>query len=172
MHISSTKTNIVSKRTEARFHMTQIIKELYQVRPNWFLSISYVPCKPCIYLASRLALSRKRPNRAFTWAPWPRSTVGCVQNCFLSYGRCKLCTYLALKITLSLNGPKWDSIWHMSSRSSIGMRPNGFLSIWYVRCKPCTYLASRLALSRNRSNQASLEPLHLGVPTSASKMVS
>jgi hypothetical protein len=76
----------VSKRTEARFHMTHIIKELYQVRPNWFLSISYVPCKPCIYLVSRLALSPNRPNRAFTLAPWPRSTIGCVQNGFLSYG--------------------------------------------------------------------------------------
>jgi len=58
----------------------------YQVRPNWFLSISYVPCKPFIYLASRLALSPNWPNWAFTWAPWPRSTIGCVQNVFLSYG--------------------------------------------------------------------------------------
>ena len=86
LHISSTKTNIVSKQTEVRFHMTHIIKELYQVRPNWFLSIPYVPCKPCIYLASRLALSPNRPNRAFTWARWPRSTIGGVQNGFLSYG--------------------------------------------------------------------------------------
>ena len=76
----------VTKRTEVRFHMTHNIKELYQVRPNWFLSISYVPCKPWIYLASRLALSPNKPNRAFTWAPWPRSTIGCVQNCYLSYG--------------------------------------------------------------------------------------
>ena len=57
-----------------------------EVRPNWFLSISYVPCKPCIYLASRLALSPNIQNWAFTWAPWPRSTIGCVQNGFLSYG--------------------------------------------------------------------------------------
>jgi hypothetical protein len=58
----------------------------YQVRPNSFLSISYVPCKPCIYLASRLALSPYRPNWAFTLAPWPRNTIWCVQNGFLSYG--------------------------------------------------------------------------------------
>ena len=51
-----------------------------------FLSISYVPCKPCIYLGSRLALSPNTPNHAFTWAPWPRSIIGCVQNGFLSYG--------------------------------------------------------------------------------------
>ena len=66
--------------------MTHIIKELYQVCPNWFLSISYVPCKPCIYLASRLALSPNRPNQACSWAHWPRRTIGCVQNGFLSYG--------------------------------------------------------------------------------------
>jgi len=66
--------------------ISHIIKELYQVCPNWFLSISYVPCKPCIYLASRLALSPNRPNRAFNWTPWPRTTIGCVQNGFLSYG--------------------------------------------------------------------------------------
>jgi len=63
-----------------------IVKELYQVCPNWFLSISYVPCKPCIYLASRLALSPNKPNQAFTWAPWPSSTIGCVKNGFLSFG--------------------------------------------------------------------------------------
>ena len=42
--------------------------------------------KSCIYLASRLALSPNRPNRAFTWAPWLRSTIGFVQNGFLDYG--------------------------------------------------------------------------------------
>jgi hypothetical protein len=74
-----------------------INKELYEVHPNWFLSISYVPCKPCVYLASRLALSPNIPNRAFTSAPWPRSTIGCVQNGFLSCGAfgAKPCTYLA-----------------------------------------------------------------------------
>ena len=46
--------------------MTHIIKELYQVRPNWFQTKSYVPCKPCIYLTSILALSPNRPNWAFT----------------------------------------------------------------------------------------------------------
>jgi hypothetical protein len=56
------------------------------VRPDWFLSIWYVPYKPCTYLASRLALSPNRPNRASTWAPSPRSTNKCVQNGCLDYG--------------------------------------------------------------------------------------
>ena len=34
MHLSCTETNIVSKWTEARFHMTHIIYEFLWVRPN------------------------------------------------------------------------------------------------------------------------------------------
>ena len=140
VHLSCTETNNVSKWTEARFHMTHVIKEFDRVHPNWFPSIWYVPwkpwtylmCKPCTYLlpkltlylneqkqdsiwhtssrsyircvlvdfwayhmfhanrvsilASRIALSPNRPNRAFTWAPWARCTIGRVQNGFLSYG--------------------------------------------------------------------------------------
>jgi hypothetical protein len=52
------------------------------------------------------------------------------------------------------------------------VRLKWFPSQWYVQCKPCTYLASRLALSPNRSNQASIEPHHLGVPFCVSKMIS
>ena len=119
--ISCTKTNIVSKHTKARFHMTHIIKEFHRVHPNWFPSIWYVPRKPCTYLASRLALSLNRPNRASTWASSPRSTNRCFQNGFLRLWciRRKPCTYLAPKLILSLKTPKRDSIWHTSSRSSI-----------------------------------------------------
>jgi len=144
MHISCTETNTVSKQTKARFHMTHVIKEFHLVHPNWFPSIRYVPCKPCTYLASRLALSLNRPNRASTWASSSTSINRCVKNGFLDYGalgtnyapiylalkltlspnrlwciRRKLCTYLALKLTLSPNKPKRDFIWHTSSRSSI-----------------------------------------------------
>jgi hypothetical protein len=52
------------------------------------------------------------------------------------------------------------------------VRLKRFLSLWYVQGKPCTYLASRLALSQNGWNRAPLELRHLGVPSSASKMIS
>ena len=107
--------------------MTHFIYEFHQVHlavhrvcPNWFLSIWYVPCKPCAYLASRLELSLNRLNQAFTWASSPRSTTRCLQNGFLWSIRCQPCTYVAPKLTLSPNRPKQDSIWHTSSRSSIG----------------------------------------------------
>jgi hypothetical protein len=51
------------------------------------------------------------------------------------------------------------------------VRPKLSMSLWYVQCKPCSYLVPRLALSPNRPNRAPLDPHHLGVPSSASKMI-
>jgi hypothetical protein len=74
-HLSCTYTNTVSKRTEMRF-------EFHPVCPKQFLSLWYVQRKPCTYCASRLALSPNGPQRVFTWALSPRSTIGCIQNDF------------------------------------------------------------------------------------------
>jgi hypothetical protein len=52
------------------------------------------------------------------------------------------------------------------------LAPILFPSVQYVRCKPFANLASRVALSPNGPNEASLEPHHLGVPSSASKTIS
>jgi hypothetical protein len=43
-------------------------------------------CKPCTYLASKLALSPIELNQASTRASSPRSTIRCVQNDFSAYG--------------------------------------------------------------------------------------
>ena len=102
MHQSCTETNTISKRTKSRFQITHVIKKVYLVCSNWFMSIWYVPCKPCTYLASRLALYPNRPNWAFTLAPLPRSTspkwvliLWCIRS--------KPCTYFAPKLTQSPN---------------------------------------------------------------------
>ena len=50
------------------------------------------------------------------------------------------------------------------------VRLKRFLSRWYVWRKPCTYLASRIA--RKDRNELPLEPRHLVVPSSATKMIS
>jgi hypothetical protein len=52
--------------------MTHISYEFCRVRPKLFVSLWYVPCKLCTYLASRLALSLNGPNRA---PPDPRHLV-------------------------------------------------------------------------------------------------
>ena len=59
MHLSVTDTNTISKRTEMLFDMTGVTKEFHRVCPKGFLSLWYVPRKPCTYLESRLALSPK-----------------------------------------------------------------------------------------------------------------
>jgi hypothetical protein len=60
--------------------------EFHRVCPKWFLSLWYVRRKQCTYLASRLALSPNKLNRASTWASSPRSTIGCVPNGLWAYG--------------------------------------------------------------------------------------
>jgi hypothetical protein len=64
MHLPCTDTNIVSKRTKTRFHTTHVTYEFHRVRPKLFMSLWYVQCKPCTYLASWVALSSNGPNRA------------------------------------------------------------------------------------------------------------
>ena len=135
--------------------MTHVIKEFHWVRPNWFLSIWYVPCKSCTYLASRLALSPNRSNRASTWASSPKYHQ-VLPKWFLRLWciRRKPCTYLAPKLTVS---KQTKARFHMTHviKEFHWVRPNWFLNIWYVPCKPCTCLASRLALFPNRPNRAS-----------------
>ena len=52
------------------------------------------------------------------------------------------------------------------------VRPKQFPSLWYVQRVPCTYHASRLALYPKGQNELPREPLHLVVPSSASKPIS
>jgi hypothetical protein len=84
MHLCCTDTNFVSKWTETSPHMTQITKEFHRVCRKWFLSLWYVWCKPCTYLASRLALSPNGLNQASTWALL-RTAIGYIQNDFWAY---------------------------------------------------------------------------------------
>jgi hypothetical protein len=173
MHISCTETNTVSKETKARFHMTHVIKEFHWVHPHWFPSIWYVPCKPCTYLASRLALSPNISNRASTWASSSRSTIRCVKNGFWDYGA--LGTNYALiapKLRLSPNRLKRDSIWHTSSRSSIGCVQIDFLTYGMFHANCATILHQDYNYIRTDQIEPPLEPLQLRVPSGVSKMVS
>jgi hypothetical protein len=63
MHLSCTDTNPVSKQTKTRFHMTHVTYEFHRVCLKLLMNLWYVQCKPCAYLASRLALSPNRPSR-------------------------------------------------------------------------------------------------------------
>jgi hypothetical protein len=64
VHLSCTDTNTISKWTKTRFHTTHVTYEFHRVRPKLFMSLWYVRCRQCTYLASRLALSLNGPNKA------------------------------------------------------------------------------------------------------------
>jgi hypothetical protein len=86
IHLSCTDTNTILERTETRFDMTHVTKELHRVCPKRFMSLRYVLYKLCTYLASGLALSLNRPKRASTWASLPRSSIRFIQNKSRAYG--------------------------------------------------------------------------------------
>jgi hypothetical protein len=69
VHLSCTNPKTVYKRTKLRLHTTHVTYEFHRVHPKLFLSLWYVRCKLCTYVASRLALSPNGPNRV---APDPR----------------------------------------------------------------------------------------------------
>jgi hypothetical protein len=64
MHLSCTDINIFSKQTKMRFHTTHFTYEFHRMCPTLFMSLWYVQCKPCTYLASCEALSSNGLNRA------------------------------------------------------------------------------------------------------------
>jgi hypothetical protein len=119
--LSCTDTNIVSIWTKTRFHTTHVTYEFHQVPPKLFMSLWYVQRKPYTYLASRLALSANRPNRA----PPDPCHLGVPSGASKTLYDPMVCltkssTYLAPTRTQSQNRLKWDSTRPTSPRSSIG----------------------------------------------------
>jgi hypothetical protein len=123
IHLYCSGSNIVSKWTEIRFHITNITYVFHWVHPKWFSSLWYVWRKSWTCVSSRLALSPNGPKRAATWASSPRSTIACIKNDFLSlwYDWRKSCTYIAPTLTLSPIGPKQDSSWPKQVPSDASM---------------------------------------------------
>jgi hypothetical protein len=62
--VSCTDTNSICKQTKMGFHMTHVTYKFHRVHPKLFMSLWYVQGKQCTYLASRLAISLNRLNRA------------------------------------------------------------------------------------------------------------
>jgi hypothetical protein len=86
VHLSCIDTYTISRRTETRFHMTHVTSEFHGVRQKWFLSLWYVRCEPCTYLAKSIAKSPNELNQACTRNSSLRNTTGCVQNDFWANG--------------------------------------------------------------------------------------
>ena len=141
------------------------------VRLNGFFSIWYVPCKPCTYLASRLAVSPNRSNQASTWASSPRIIIGCFHNGLWAYGA--LCTNHAPILHQNCLQTDWSKIPYDTHDLGVLSGASKLISenmvcsmqIIHLSCiKICT-------ISKDRT-ELSLEPLHLGVPSGTSTTVS
>jgi hypothetical protein len=145
--------------TRTRFHMTHVTYEFHWMRPTLFMSLWYIQCKPCTYLASRLALSPNGPNRA---PPEPRHLGDPLGASYMISE-----PMVRLTQTMHLSGVMICTISEQYDR----VRPKRLQSRWYVRCKPCTHLAPTLTLSLNRLKRDSTWRTHLRVPSGASKTI-
>jgi hypothetical protein len=63
-HLSCNDANIVYKRTKTRFHVTHVTYDFHRVPLKLFMSLWYVQCKLCTYLAWKLDQYPKGPNKA------------------------------------------------------------------------------------------------------------
>jgi hypothetical protein len=154
MHLSCTDINIVSKWTKTRFHTTHVTYEFQRVHPKLFMTLLYVQCKLCTYLALRLALSPNGPNRA---PPDPRHLgvpPGASKTILWAYVWCKPSTYLAPILTLSQKRSKRDS----TRPHHLGLPSDAFNTIFEPTIRLTqTKLQSciKVALSTNGLNRAS-----------------
>jgi hypothetical protein len=126
------------------------------MRPKWFLSLWYVQRKPCIYLASRLALYQ------MNWIKHPLE----LRHLGVLLGACKtisepmvcLAQTMHLSCTDTNTISKWTKTRFDMTHVTLEfhqVRPKPFLMMWYVWHKQCSYLASRLVLYSNGLNRAS-----------------
>jgi len=135
--------------------MTHVILDFHRVRPISFLSIWYVPCKPCTYVAWRLAISANRPNRDSTWASSPRCTNRCVQNGFLDYGA-KGTNYAPIYIKTNTISKRTEARFHMTRYLGVPLGAYNLIFEHMVRSMQTMHLSCIwLALSPNRLNRAS-----------------
>jgi hypothetical protein len=126
------------------------------VCPTLFMSLWYVQWKLCTYLASRLALSPNRPNKA---PPDPRHLgvpSGASKTIYEPMVRLTQIEHLSCPDANTVS-KQIETRFHMTHINLEFHRvpPILFLSLRCVRRKPCTNLAPRVALSPNGPNRAS-----------------
>ena len=63
VHLSCASISSIPKQTESSFHLSLITLEYHCVCPKRYLSLWYVWCKPCTYLAPTLTVSKRTETR-------------------------------------------------------------------------------------------------------------
>jgi hypothetical protein len=149
VHLPCTDTNTVFKWTKMRFHMTHVTYNFYRMRPELFMSLWYVQCKPCTYLASRLALSpigpKAPPDPHYLGVPSGASKMIYEPMVCLTQTEHNSCT------DANTISKQIKMRFHMSHITYEFHRvpPILFPSLRYVQRKPCTNLEPMLTMSLN-----------------------
>jgi hypothetical protein len=150
VHLSCTNATTVSKWIETRFQMTNVTQKIHRVRPKGFLSLGYVQCKPCSYLALRLALFQIDQNEHPLQPPYLGVPSGVSKMIYVPM--VCLAKTMHLSSTNATTVSKWrETSFHVTNvtKEIHRVRPNGFLRLCYVWRKPCAYLTLRITLSPN-----------------------
>ena len=143
------------------------------MRPKRFLTLRYIWCKPCTYLAPTLTPSLNGPKQDSTRPTSPRSSIGCVQNDFRACGT--FCTNHA---------PILRQYYHylQTDRNELSVQPR-YLVVRSGASKmipePMVRLAQTVHLSCTDSNSLQMDrnkirhdACNLGVPSEACKTIS
>jgi hypothetical protein len=128
MYPSLVKISAMSKQTKMSFHLSLITSEYHRILSKRLLSLWYVWCKSCTYLALTKTLSLNGPKQDLTRPTSPRGSIGCIWNDFWAYGTiyANRAPILHQNIVLYPNGPKGASSWASSPWSTIGCIHNDF----------------------------------------------
>jgi hypothetical protein len=124
------------------------------VHPKWCLSLWYVWCKTCTYLAPTLTPSPNRSKRRLTWRTSPRSSIRCVQNNSKHMVHLVRAVHLSC-VKISPISKRTEKSFHLSlvTKENHRVHLKRFLCLWYVWRKPCTYLTLTLTPSLNGPKQ-------------------
>jgi hypothetical protein len=148
-----TNTNIVSKWTKTRFHMTHVTYEFHRVRPKLFMTYGTfnANCAPifCSTISKRTKQISTRPSS-------PRSTAGASKTIYEPMVRLTQTEHLSCTNANTVS-KQIKTRFHMThiTKEFHRVPPILFPSLRYVRRKPCTNHASRVALSPNGPYRAS-----------------
>ena len=172
VHLSCTDTNTISKEKKVRFHMTHVTMEFPRVCLKWFPSLCYARCKPCAYLASRLALSLNGPSfhLSLVTRDYHRVHLKRFQSRWHVWH--KLYTYLAPTLTQSPNRDKWDATRPTSHKSSIGCVQNDFWAYGTFGANRAPILCQYSHYLWKDWNELPLVPRLLVVPSGMSNTIS
>jgi hypothetical protein len=139
---------------------------------NDFWANGTFSAKPCTYIVPTLTVSPNGSKRDSTWPTRLGLPSGAFKTISEPIIRLAQTVHLSC-VKISTISKRSQTSFHLSlvAKEYHWVRPKQFLSQWYIRCKPCSYIAPALTLSPNVPKWDFTWPTHLGLPSSAFKII-